>query len=556
MAKLETMVKAMPKQAARHAAALEAARVDGTEPPKPPNRNMIFLGPPGTGKTTVAITLGKLLHKLKVLQTPTVVVIDKDNPLPPGKTARSSIDERVRLAYDKAEGGIIFFDEVHKLCNPNDQSGKQYVPPLLALSLQRWGSVMTIVAGYTDEVNKWLTASDPGMSSRFPHPNRVEFAKLPVDQLFEIGVDRLKEQYFTLEEQAHDAMRACMHVVHSADPPENARGARGYVDAMVQIHDASDHQDDCITTHDIYKACPAARDVDLSAMAVAAPSASASVGEAPSADAPAPVSGTGEKGESELPTDPYEARRFLPRPFNYTNKYCDDALRRLRARMPTAASNAAASSTGMTDSSRKRQADKAVEGAASKRPERSSSAAADAQPARAGSSRKRPSTSSVVANPSAATGAADGSDSDEPLSSRQRKNAAVGAPQPPQPTVAPAPPPVAPPQPPAAQPSPLQRALRVLYPSAEAALGKFRLDIVKALDDSDNAEVRQGWKSLGDREVREQVLNPVRGNKKAHQILDDAFQEMYGLVFEPLPQGGHGKQGGNRLVRSMPAADA
>jgi hypothetical protein len=555
MAKLEAMVKAAPNQVARDAAQWVAARAGRVEPPKPRNCNMVFLGPSGTFKTTAAKAIGPILHKLGVLKKPVVVVVDKQNPLPKGE----NIEARFRAAFEKADGGVLFIDEIHQYTK------SEYVQPLLSLTEDGHdGRVMTVIAGYTDNVIHWLKTSDPGMSSRFPKPRRVEFKKLRPDTLLEFGVDLLQKLGFTLAESAQKAMRACVQVVHDAEPSENARGMKTYVEAMMESTDGRANSNSCITTEDILAACPAARDVDLSAMAVAAPSASASVGEAPSADAPAPVSGTGEKGESELPTDPYEARRFLPRPFNYTNKYCDDALRRLRARMPTAASNAAASSTDMTDSSRKRQADEAVEGAASKRPERLSSVAADAQPARAGSSRKRPSAPSAVANPSAATGAADGSDSDEPLSSRQRKNAAagssssvaVGALQPPQPTVAPPPPPVAPPQPPAAQPSPLQQALRILYPSAEAALGKFRLGICNQLSASPDAIVRAGWESLGDETVQAQLLNAKRGNKQAHQILDDAFQEMYGLVFAPIPPAGHGKQGGNRLVRSMPAADA
>ena len=138
---------------------------------------------------------------------------------------------------------------------------------------------MVIIAGYTNDVEGWLRTSDPGMSSRFPRTNRVEFEKLAVDLLIEIAKAKVEDHGFTLHDSAHDTMRSCMQAVHDYDPPENGRGVRNTVEAMMQAHDArmadaNDLDNVCITTEDIIAACPEAANpppVQIAAVAAPAP---------------------------------------------------------------------------------------------------------------------------------------------------------------------------------------------------------------------------------------------------------------------------------------------
>ena len=114
------------------------------------------------------------------------------------------------------------------------------------------GRVMVIITGYTERVAEWMRR-DAGLSSRFPSQRRVEFVKLSVDLLVEIGKDMLTARGFSLHESAGEAMRICMQEIYDRNPPENARGARNVIEAIVEAHDdrIDDCTDMCITEGDV-----------------------------------------------------------------------------------------------------------------------------------------------------------------------------------------------------------------------------------------------------------------------------------------------------------------
>jgi len=93
----------------------------------------------------------------------------------------------------------------------------------------------------------------------------------------------------------------------------------------------------------------------------------------------------------------------------------------------------------------------------------------------------------------------------------------------------------------------LETALRALYPTHKSAIGVFRRDIFKALNESDDSDVRKGWKSLGNEEARRQVLEPKRSNKAANEMLQAAMLAVHGLEFESHKADGKGEQGGWRV---------
>jgi len=94
----------------------------------------------------------------------------------------------------------------------------------------------------------------------------------------------------------------------------------------------------------------------------------------------------------------------------------------------------------------------------------------------------------------------------------------------------------------------LKTALRILYPTPESAIHKFRIDIFKALDESDDSTVRQGWKSLGDQEVRKQVLDPKRSNNAASEMLHAAMLAVHGLKFGNYKANAKGEQSGMMVL--------
>ena len=94
----------------------------------------------------------------------------------------------------------------------------------------------------------------------------------------------------------------------------------------------------------------------------------------------------------------------------------------------------------------------------------------------------------------------------------------------------------------------LETALRVLYPTPQSAIHVYRLDIFKALNESDDKDVRKGWKSLGDQEAREQVLYPKRSNKAANEMLHAAMLAVHGLEFGNYKAIAKGEQGGMMVL--------
>jgi len=325
IAALETIAKASVKQKQRLAAATSDA-----PKPKKPNRNMIFRGEAGTFKSSGATAFAGAMYKLGLVEKPTVRIVDKRNPM---EKARS-IEEQVTKTFEKADGGVIFWDEIHQRTDP------KFVQAFLAWTDpggENGGRVVTIIAGYAQNVEKWLEL-DGGLSRRFPRQNRVEFEKLEPSVLYEFGVDYVQQQGYQLAASAHDAMRACAKIVYDYDPPENAGGMKNAVDAMVGKHDANDEyapEDVCITATDIFAAVPEARDIELNASDFPTPAS------APTVSAPT-VSHLGESSTDlsgvEREADETEPLPPLAHPPRTVDSMCDDALSRLRAQKAAAPS--------------------------------------------------------------------------------------------------------------------------------------------------------------------------------------------------------------------------
>lgn len=252
MSALETMVKAAEKQKRRREASGGAQQPGGA--PSKPNRNMIFGGPPGTGKTSSVEMLAKVLAapEVGVLQHANVTVLNKTTQLPSG-----TVPVAVGKMFEKAKGGILFLDEVHKRTD-----SPSFVDALVTLLTQYEGEVMVVIAGYQKPVEDWLKSKDEGMPRRFPQQYRIEFLDLEWDVLVEIGQDTLKKQGYTLSPDAETgkAFEDVMRYEANKVPSENAGGAINAVNAMIEVRDSRDDadDDDCITAADINTACPQA----------------------------------------------------------------------------------------------------------------------------------------------------------------------------------------------------------------------------------------------------------------------------------------------------------
>jgi SpoVK/Ycf46/Vps4 family AAA+-type ATPase len=144
----------------------EQLRRDAGVPVAPPSRHMIFTGPPGTAKTTVARLIAAIYAKLGLLSSGHLTEVTRADLIGRyvGQTA-----PLVTQAVAAALGGVLFIDEAYTLAlsdSPNDY-GAEAIAALLKLMEDHRGDLVVIAAGYEPEMHALLQAN-PGLASRFP----------------------------------------------------------------------------------------------------------------------------------------------------------------------------------------------------------------------------------------------------------------------------------------------------------------------------------------------------------------------------------------------------
>ncbi|GAB3476603.1 right-handed parallel beta-helix repeat-containing protein [Nocardiopsis coralliicola] len=193
------------------------------------SHHLVFAGPPGTGKTTVARLYGRLLHSLGVLPKGHTVEAARSDLVGRyiGHTAQLTLE-----TFEKARGGVLFIDEAYTLTpvGANGDFGQEAVDTLVKLMEDHRDEVVVIVAGYTAEMQRFLD-SNPGLASRFAH--HVPFADYSDGELVTIVESMAATSGYTLPEDTTDALRAHFSAVPRTDSFGNARYARQVLERMI-----------------------------------------------------------------------------------------------------------------------------------------------------------------------------------------------------------------------------------------------------------------------------------------------------------------------------------
>lgn len=170
----------------------------------------MFLGSPGTGKTTVAKYVGKMLADAGVLSSGHVVV--KERATLCGQNYNSE-SEKTIAAIEEAQGGILLIDEAYQLYQPNDprDPGKFVIETLLtALADESKRDWMLILAGYSEPMMRMFDMN-PGLRSRIPDSNIYHFEDFTEAQLMEIADNYLQQGEYRLSPDARIALQSRLH---------------------------------------------------------------------------------------------------------------------------------------------------------------------------------------------------------------------------------------------------------------------------------------------------------------------------------------------------------
>jgi hypothetical protein len=163
--------------------------------------HLVFVGNPGTGKTTVARLIGRIYRALGLLKTGDVVDADRSR-LVAGYTGQTAI--LTRKMCDLARGGILFIDEAYSLLEDRYSFGSEAVATLLVEMERLRGELVVIVAGYPKQMDAFI-ASNPGLRSRFDR--RITFADYSTDELTDIFVSEVRAHDMELAPEARTLLR-------------------------------------------------------------------------------------------------------------------------------------------------------------------------------------------------------------------------------------------------------------------------------------------------------------------------------------------------------------
>ncbi|KXF77543.1 rubsico expression protein CbbX [Paramesorhizobium deserti] len=191
-----------------------------------PTLHMSFSGNPGTGKTTVALRMADLLHRLGYIRKGHLVSVTRDDLVGQyiGHTA-----PKTKEILKKAMGGVLFIDEAYYLYRQENERdyGQEAIEILLQVMENQRDDLVVILAGYADKMEKFFT-SNPGFRSRIAH--HIDFPDYTDDELLQIAEIMLSKQNYHFDEKARAVMADYIATRRRQPHFANARSIRNALD--------------------------------------------------------------------------------------------------------------------------------------------------------------------------------------------------------------------------------------------------------------------------------------------------------------------------------------
>jgi probable Rubsico expression protein CbbX len=206
-----------------------------------PNLHMCFTGNPGTGKTTVAMRMADILHRLGYVRKGHLVSVTRDDLVGQyiGHTA-----PKTREVLKRAMGGVLFIDEAYYLYRPENERdyGQEAIEILLQVMENQRDDLVVILAGYKDRMDVFFR-SNPGFSSRITH--HLDFPDYSEDELLSIAQLMVEGMHYRLDAEAESALRE--YIGRRMQQPRfaNARSIRNALD-RARLRQASRLFDDAM----------------------------------------------------------------------------------------------------------------------------------------------------------------------------------------------------------------------------------------------------------------------------------------------------------------------